>query len=83
MSVRINMSDYARGTKHRHTKLRDALLELQMTRKVQVVELPADRKPVYYQKYAHMLAGRGGFRIRTGLKVSRGQAFLLIQESAF
>jgi len=67
------------GIRRRHSRLHDALCALDETQKLQAVEVPSDQKPRYYQKYAHTLAERWGFRVRTGLKVRGGNAILILQ----
>ena len=70
------------GVRRRHTRLHDALTELEETHKVQAIEIPDDRSLQYYQKYAHMLAERWGMKVHTrGLPAGkRGPAMMFIQE---
>ena len=49
----------------KHHGLRSALADLEATGAVQVIEIPANIKPEYFQKYAHMLAARWQMRIAT------------------
>jgi hypothetical protein len=69
------------GTRARHSRLHDALCALDETHKIQTVQIPEDRKPQYYQKYAHMLAGRWGMKIHTRAIHGRGEpAYMIIVE---
>jgi len=49
----------------KHHGLRSALADLEATGAVQVIEIPPNIKPEYFQKYAHMLAARWQMRIAT------------------
>ena len=71
------------GLRRRHTRLHDALAALDETHKVQAVQIPEDRTPQYYQKYAHMLAERWGMKIHTrALKGRNEPAYMFITERA-
>jgi len=70
------------GIRRRHTRLHDALIDLEETHKVQAVEVPEDRKPLYYQKYALTLAERWGIPVKTGLKFGHGAAVLILRWKA-
>ena len=70
------------GLRRRHTRLHNALTELEETHQVQFIEIPEDRSLQYYQKYAHMLAERWGMKVHTrGMPAGkRGPAMMFIQE---
>lgn len=61
----------------RHSRLWDALIEVQEGT-IQTVEIPEDKSPTYYRKYARSLAVRWGLNVRTGIITPRGKPKLLI-----
>ena len=71
------------GQRRRHSRLHDALCALDETHKVQAVEIPDDRTPQYYQKYAHMLAERWGMKVKTrAMRSRKGPGYMFIAERA-
>lgn len=71
------------GARRRHSRLHAALCDLDVTHKVQAVEIPEELTPQYYQKYAHMLAARWGMDIQTrALRGRGGPAYIFITERA-
>lgn len=71
------------GARRRHSRLHDALCELEETHKIQTVQIPEDRSIQYYQKYAHMLAERWGMKIHTRAVRGRNEcAYMIIVEKA-
>lgn len=72
------MSNQPIGARRRHSRLHAALIDLSETRKVQMVPVPEDIEPVYYQKYAGMLAERWGMHVQTRLLYDQKQLTMLI-----
>jgi hypothetical protein len=66
----------------KHDGLRSAIAELEATGAAQVVEIPANIKPEYYQKYAHTLASRWQMRIATRAVRGPKAAVMMITERA-
>jgi hypothetical protein len=68
------------GQRRRHSRLHDALVELDHTHEPQIVTIPEDKKPQYYQKYTAMLAARWGMKVRTRAARGPKAVYMMITE---
>jgi hypothetical protein len=65
-----------------HQPLRTALANIEATGEPQVIEIPRDVKPAYYQKYAHTLAERWQMKIATRAVRGPRAVHMMITERA-
>jgi hypothetical protein len=70
------------GQRRRHSRLHEALVNLDATHQVQVVEIPEELSAQYYQKYVKMLAARWGMDVHTRTARGASVTHMMIVERA-